>query len=455
MQYAIIDIETTGGSPKNEKITEIAIFIHDGQKVIDEFVTLINPERKIPYYITQLTGIDNEMVSRAPKFYEVAKRIVELTQDKIFVAHNVSFDYNFVKSEYKQLGYNYNRDKLCTVQLSRKLIPGHRSYSLGNLCNEIGIEINGRHRAAGDALATVKLFEILLDVNEDEIISNPKLSGNYLAEIHPNLDPQKVKDLPELAGVYYFYNDKNELIYIGKSINIHSRIIQHFSNNKSKKAMEMKLQIADISYELTGSELIAMLLESDEIKKNKPVFNRAQRRSVFTYGLYHRIDENGYIIFSIEKNNKNSLPLTTFSSQAEGKRRLYQFIEEYLLCQKLCGLYKSNGSCFHYEIMECNGACIGEEEIDHYNERALKLIDKYTFENSNFLVIGEGRNIDEKSIVHVQNGKYMGFGYIDDSLDNNNLEIILDCVKSYPDNREVQQIIRSFIRKHNTKIIQL
>ncbi len=453
--YAIIDIETTGGSPRNEKITEIAIFIHDGQKVTDEFVTLINPEKKIPYYITQLTGIDNEMVSRAPKFYEVAKRIVELTENKIFVAHNVSFDYNFVKNEYKQLGYNYNRDKLCTIQLSRKLIPGKRSYSLGNLCNEIGIKINGRHRAAGDALATVKLFEILLEINEDEIISNPKLSGNYLAEIHPNLDPQKVKDLPEVAGVYYFYSDKNELIYIGKSKNIHSRIIQHFSNNKSKKAIEMKLQIADISYELTGSELIAMLLESDEIKKNKPVFNRTQRRSIFTYGLYYHIDENGYINFSIEKNNKEALPLTSFSSQAEGKRKLYKYIEEYILCQKLCGLYKTNGACFHYEIMECNGACIGEEDKGSYNVRAQKLIDKYTFENRNFLVIDDGRNEDEKSVVLVQNGKYIGFGYLDNNPDNSNLDFVLDCVKSYPDNREVQQIIRTYIRKHNTKIIQL
>lgn len=160
--YAVVDIETTSGSPKNGKITEIAIFIYDGSEVIDSFVTLINPECEIPFYITNITGITNEMVSNAPKFYEVAKKIVEITSNRIFVAHNATFDYNFIKSEFKNLGYSYNRKTMCTVKLSRKHIPGHGSYSLGKICSELGIEINGRHRAAGDALATVKLLDIIL-----------------------------------------------------------------------------------------------------------------------------------------------------------------------------------------------------------------------------------------------------------------------------------------------------
>jgi len=454
LEYTIVDIETTGGSAKHEKITEIAIYVFNGSKIIDEFITLVNPERKIPYYITQLTGIDNEMVSRAPKFYEIAKRVVEITEDRVFVAHNVNFDYNFIKSEYEQLGYRFERDKLCTVQLSRKLIPGKRSYSLGNLCSNLGININGRHRAAGDALATVKLFEILLGINTDEIESNPKLSANYLAEIHPSLNPEMVKQLPDKAGVYYFYNEKGDLIYIGKSKNIHQRAIQHFSNYKSNKAREMKLQITDIQYELTGSELIAMLLESDEIKKHKPLFNRAQRRSVFTYGLYYFTDDKGYINFAIKKNNEEQLPLTTFTSQADGKRRLYQFIEEYYLCQKLCGLYKTNGACFHHEIMQCYGACIGEELPADYNKRANMLIEKYTFDNKNFIVMHEGRNPDELSAVWVQQGKYMGFGYIDRN-EADNIDLMKDVIKTYTDNREVQQIIRTYIRKNKVKCIKL
>lgn len=180
--FTIIDIETTGHSYKNGKITEIAIYQHNGQEITNSFSTLINPEIDIPYFITKLTGISNDMVKDAPKFYEVAKRIVELTEGRFFVAHNVNFDYYFVKEEFKRLGFDFNRKKLCTVQLSKRLIPGHRSYSLGKLCSEIGIHINDRHRASGDALATVKLFELLLDKNElygdSKAINNLKLFNN-------------------------------------------------------------------------------------------------------------------------------------------------------------------------------------------------------------------------------------------------------------------------------------
>lgn len=161
--YAIVDIETTSGSPKSGKITEIAIYIHNGESIINSFVSLINPECSIPYYITRITGINNEMVENSPKFYEVAKKIVELTDNKIFVAHNVTFDYGFIQKEFNELGYNFERKTLCTVQLSRKYLPGYRSYSLGKLCSELGIEINGRHRAGGDAFATTKLFELILE----------------------------------------------------------------------------------------------------------------------------------------------------------------------------------------------------------------------------------------------------------------------------------------------------
>lgn len=175
--FSIIDIETTGQSYKNGKITEIAIYQHNGQEVTDAFSTLINPEMDIPFFITELTGINNEMVRTAPKFYQVAKKIIEMTMGRTFVAHNASFDYKFIKEEYARLGYNYHRKTMCTVKLSRKLLPGHPSYSLGKLCADLGIEINGRHRAAGDALATAKLFDILVDRNDS--LGNPKAVNNY------------------------------------------------------------------------------------------------------------------------------------------------------------------------------------------------------------------------------------------------------------------------------------
>lgn len=163
--FAIIDVETTGAVYKYGKLTEIAVYLHNGQKITDSFQTLLNPEIDIPYFITKLTGIDNNMVDNAPKFYEVARKIVELTAGRIFVAHNVNFDYKFIQEEYRRLGYEYKRKTLCTVKLARKLLPGHTSYSLGKICGDLNIKIEGRHRAAGDALATVKLFELLLEKN--------------------------------------------------------------------------------------------------------------------------------------------------------------------------------------------------------------------------------------------------------------------------------------------------
>lgn len=168
--YAVVDIETSGGRAQVDKITEIAIYIHDGEKIVDEFSTLINPEVYIPPFITRLTGINNEMVASAPKFYEVAKKIVLMTEGHLFVAHNAPFDYRFIQEEFKRLGYNYQRQTMCTVRMSRKIIPGMGSYSLGNLCQNLGITINNRHRAAGDALATTKLLELLLLKTENKLI---------------------------------------------------------------------------------------------------------------------------------------------------------------------------------------------------------------------------------------------------------------------------------------------
>jgi DNA polymerase-3 subunit epsilon len=374
--FAIVDIETTGGSPSLEKITEIALYIHDGEKIINEYSTLINPEKNIPYFITNLTGITNEMVADAPKFYEVARQIIELTQGCIFVAHNVSFDYHFIRNEYKRLGYNFSRERLCTVQLSRKLIPGFPSYSLAKLCDNLNIQISGRHRASGDALATVKLFEHLLNLCEPETRAFKNIPGLNKKDLHPSLKPSTINNLPETTGVYYFYNDKNDLIYVGKSKNIKNRVFSHFNNFISKKAIEMRLNIADINFEITGSELISLLMESHEIKKLKPLYNRSQRRSLSNYGLYNYIDNDGYITFVISSNNKKEeAPLSSFTTQKAGKLYLQELVDKYSLCQKLCGLYQTEGACFHYEITDCYGACIGKEPAEKYNTRASEIIE--------------------------------------------------------------------------------
>ncbi|HBE40902.1 MAG TPA: exonuclease, partial [Bacteroidales bacterium] len=196
--YAIIDIETTGGSARLEKITEIAIYLHDGEKITGEYSTLVNPERNIPYFITNLTGITNEMVEDAPRFYEIARAVVELTEGRTFVAHNARFDYSFIRQEFKSLGYNYKRNLLDTVSLSRRLFPGYRSYSLGNICRELKIPLNDRHRASGDARTTVRLFEILIE-KDREINGNRHglIKNTRILKTNPRLDLSKIESVPD------------------------------------------------------------------------------------------------------------------------------------------------------------------------------------------------------------------------------------------------------------------
>lgn len=445
--YSIIDIETTGLSPNREKITEIAIYVHDGEKVVDEFTTLLNPEIEIPYRITQLTGINNKMVQESPKFYEVAKRIVEMTEGTTFVGHNVNFDYNFIRKEFRELGYDYQRKKMCTCRLSRKLLPGRRSYSLGKLCQELGIENPHRHRAFGDATATMRLFEILLKVGKN--VEEISLHG-----LNTNLDRNLINKLPQEPGVYYFFNDTGSIIYIGKSINIQERVLSHLTNNSSKRAIEMRNEIADIGYELTGNELIALILESNEIKQYLPKYNRAQRRSGISCGLYYYKDENGYLRLKIDKNNQKQIPLTTFTSVLSAKSHLFMLVEAFNLCQKLCGLYETSGACFHYNIHKCNGACIGKEHHEIYNTRVLQAIEPYRFEEQNFIVIDKGRSNGEKSVIHVENGKYLGHGFIDFEYNENiSAQLLKECIKPYPDHRDVQQILKSYIKRNKVERI--
>jgi DNA polymerase-3 subunit epsilon len=445
--FVIIDVETTGGSPRNSKITELAIYKYDGIKVVDEFITLLNPEQEIPEFIVRLTGINDEMVSKAPRFYEIAKKIVDFTKDCIFVAHNVAFDYGMLRSEFKNLGYDFRLPHLCTVRAARYVIPGYKSYSLGNISKELGIEINGRHRAGGDALATTKLFEILYKKDpynlktfiQEEL--NPK-------SMHPNLDLDIIDDLPSKAGIYRFYNEFNQIIYIGKSINIKKRVEQHLRNTKTAKGIKLIQDIARVDFELTGSELIAMLLESELIKLHKPLYNRRLRKSLFPYGLFDEIDEHGYLKLGIHSTSKKEThPLIHFSTRKEGANYLMHVSENQQLCQKLCGLYQTKTSCFQYEIKQCFGACIREESPESYNQRVEKFISNLTFDGKSFFILDRGRNKSEKSIVLIENGSYRGYGYAPFHFQGKNPSQWKSFIKSQKENRDIKSILNQFIRR--------
>lgn len=451
--FAILDIETTGGSPKTEKITEIAIFFHDGEKVVEEWSTLVNPEKPIPYFITGLTGITNEMVADAPKFYEIAKELVEKTENHTIVGHNVNFDYSFIKSEFRQLGFQYDRKTLCTVKLSRKVFPGHRSYSLGKLCKELGIEIRDRHRASGDALATVKLFEMIRDQQNGNgdlgILIEP--AGRY-KNLNENITVKDIETLPESCGTYYFFDENHQLLYIGKSKNIRHRVLSHLGNSGSKRAMEMKERIHSISYELTGSELIALLKESKEIKEQKPIYNRAQKRTLYYWGLYTGKDESGYITFSLKKISETpDDPVTCYNNKKEARESLTKMVEKHWLCQKLSGLYQTDGACFHHTIRQCNGACIQAESVSAYNKRAEKLLDGLKLDRGNVLIIDQGRDPDERSLVRIEKGMYMGYGYVSVNDSYLGIEQMLDAVYPALDNRDVRQILRNWLKQNKVE----
>ncbi len=447
MHYVICDIETTGGSPKNSKITEIAIFKHDGTKIIDTFETLINPEISIPPFIVNLTGINDQMVVNSPKFYEVAKEILEFTKGCVFVAHNVAFDYGVLRAEFCSLGYDFRRPHLCTVRASRYVIPGYDSYSLGKLTKTLGIELVGRHRAGGDALATAYLFELIYqkDPNHLENFIQKELDPKSL---HPQLNVHEIDNIPNKTGVYLFYDEENRLIYIGKSIHLKKRIEQHLRNTKSNKAIQMQQEIARVEYELTGSELIALLKESELIKQYSPKYNRALQKKRTPYGLFNYIDGKGYNRFYIGATKQvNESPIVSFSTQKEGINFLKKLVEKNRLCQKLCDLYKTKGACFHYEVKLCDGACIQEESVTSYNKKCNAVIDGLMFNHSSFYIVEKGRDKSEKSLVYIKNGSVEGYGFAPFHFNRLKAKDWEEFITFSKENKDTRTIVSSYLRK--------
>ncbi|GAA4900195.1 exonuclease domain-containing protein [Flaviramulus aquimarinus] len=394
------------------------------------------------------------MLRNAPKFYEVAKRIVEITEDCILVAHNAQFDYRILCTEFRRLGFEFERKSLCTVELSKDLIPDQLSYSLGKLVRALGIPVTDRHRASGDALATVKLFKMLLDKDTSKSIIQQSIRLNPKHQLEPrHIDI--IAELPSITGVYYIHKADGEIIYIGKSNNIKKRINQHFTgtNQKSKK---IQAQVTSVTYQATGSELVALLKESEEIKRIKPIFNRALRRSIFTHALYSFTDEGGYLNLKIDITDGRKKPITTFSNRQSGKSFITKAVEDYGLCQKLTGLYKTKTSCFNYDIKTCEGACIQKEPSELYNKRVEALITKNSYSNKNMVIIDRGRDVDERSAILIENGVFKGLGFFNLNYQINTIEVLESIITPMQNNRDTQHIIQSYIRRNNRlKIVEL
>ena len=414
-RYAIIDIETTGGMSRRDKITEIAIIISDGTCIINQFQTLINPERSIPYEITRITGITDDMVKDAPKFYEVAAEIVNLTEDCIFVAHNVMFDYGFIRSEFESLGYSYNRKLICTVKMSRRMHPWLKSHSLENLINHFNIQVSARHRALDDAMATTTLFHSMIE-GAAEIVGKDKVTSFFLKneKLPLQVENPLTENLPNSTGVYYFRDNERRIIYIGKSKNIRERVNQHMSG-KDKKTEKFIRLVKFVDFVETGSELIALLLENEEIKRYKPEINKALRSKTMDYAICYHYDQDGYLCLSTLKCNKSTMSnvLNYYSSLKSAQSVIFDLVNRLSLCESKVFISGQARTCFSYEMKLCLGACRNQETSESYNERALLAASalKNVFDKD-FAIITEGRTSSERGLILVKDGHYQKFVYV-------------------------------------------
>jgi exonuclease, DNA polymerase III, epsilon subunit family len=406
--YAILDIETTGGKMGEEAITEIAIYRFDGREVTDRFISLINPEKKIDDFVVRLTGISNKMVRQAPKFYEVAKRIVEITEGCILVAHNAAFDYRILCLEFRRLGFDYQRRTICTVEMSQRLLPNEPSYSLGKLCRSLGIPLSDRHRANGDAMATVHLFKLLLDKDTEKIALSEFVKQN-LSTLPIQL-LSLLDGLPNQLGVYYLYDKAGKLLLLSKSKNIYKRVNEHFTSS-GKRDLFLRNHVGKVMYELTGTLLIASLKEAEELQMQASLRKYKKKKS-YPFALVCHKNKKGYHCLSVVPRAGAKEPLAIFESQEEGLNMLFEMTERYGLCTKLNGFSQAHTYCYNHSIGKCAGACMGDEAVEDYNRRVEEALAHYTLVGRTFAIMDKGRTVHEKSVIFIEQGRLRGYAFI-------------------------------------------
>lgn len=443
--YAILDIETTGGKFNEEGITEIAIHKFDGHNVVDSFISLINPEKDIQPFVVNLTGINNKMLRTAPKFHEVAKRIVEITQDTVLVAHNAQFDYRILRTEFRRLGYNFERKSLCTVDLSKVLLPDAESYSLGKLVRSLGIPVSDRHRANGDALATVKLFKLLLAKDSEKTI----IQDVIRKEAHGELSEKQldiVQSMPNETGVFYMHNRDGDIIFLGKSTDIKKKVNQLFTKS-GDRARKLTKDTKKVTFEKTGSELVALLKEHEELLKNRPKYSSIPRKRMYTHTLCLTENKDGYLELKPMNIGKCSNPWGYFNGEFSAKNHLFKITREFNLCEKVNGISEARRNCSNFSEGKCNGACIQKEETVAYNERVMAALHKYSLKDKDVLLVDKGRELGENSAVMIKKGSLVGVGYYDLNHQINNIHILETLITPMNGTKNANFIIESYLRK--------
>jgi DNA polymerase III subunit epsilon len=404
LKFAVVDIETTGAT---NKITDVAVVFVDDGVITGSWSSLVNPREFLPNNIIWLTGITQDMVDNAPLFEDIADDLFEATKDRIFVAHSVAFDYGIIKNHFQKLNIAYNRNRVCTVRLSRSIIPGHQSYSLGKICPVLGINNHARHRALGDAEATAELLQILIKNDREDHIKKALNKQSREAMMPPALAKSVFDELPTAAGVYRFIDQKGTVIYVGKAINIKSRIAGHFADNGTIKGA-LKNEIASINYTLTGSEFLAYLIEANDIKKYFPKYNKAAKYATNAFGYVVYPSQSGKKHINIAKKTGRLKLKGSFSSNMQARDFLKLLVTEHQLCPIMCGLQKVQG-CEH---CEADGNCMNNELSHIYNQKVDEALTNYWMVGERIICFLKGRNANEKAFIIIENGEYRGYGFV-------------------------------------------
>lgn len=380
---ALVDIETTGGKAIRDAITEIAVVLIDNGVVTGSWQTLLNPGVPIPPFITQLTGISSAMVKGMPRFTDIAKELLRVLENRVFVAHNARFDYGFIKQALKRESLEYTTQPLCSVKLSRALFPGFKSHSLDALIQRFHLKLPSRHRAFGDCLAIAQFFGAaskLLNVEDIQAACSDALSQ---AALPSHLPKSRVNKIPNSPGVYYFYDKDGELLYVGKSVSLKKRVLSHFyQDHQNPKDLEMSRLIADIRYTRTASDFSAQLLESTEIKRYSPPYNRRLKKLTKLYQFRTVPNKAGYQQVRIDPitptSDSDMSDCGLFRSQKQAETQLRKLADSHYLCHQLLGLEPVSGrACFRAQLKRCFGPCSGQEPAHSYNDRLASALSHY------------------------------------------------------------------------------
>jgi DNA polymerase III subunit epsilon len=395
MLFAITDIETTGGKAEPGSITEIAIVLHNGVKEIDRFETLINPGKRLPPFVSQLTGITDAMLARAPRFEEVANEIFDFLRDAVFVAHNVNFDFHYVKQEFAACGLKWTPLRMCTIRLARKAFPGLERYGLEHLCRELHLTNVQAHRAMGDTLATVQLFEMVWSEIGEQEVKNFLGRGSAETYLPHQLPESTIDDLPKTTGVYFMRDSKGSPIYIGKALNIRKRIKEHFQNGDPSKKVLFSNEVCAIDAIETSSELVALLVEDEAIRKFQPKFNVAQKRRKVKAGIFDLTDQRGFIKLVATNLSGQQVALRVFPTLPAAERWLIRFCEQFDFSLQAMGLPS-------------------DDELDPVNvhNNRIQIAIKKAFHPTHALITFRGRQWNEQMVLLVQNGLPVAYGYL-------------------------------------------